>query len=469
MNKMTNLKRKGFPTLMYGVSVILKTIQSMIKKYCISLAGCLILGAVAVAFPSTGAVPLPELTVPNGFGVNIHFRSEPRDLDLISDAEFKFIRIDLTWGAVERKKGAYEFEKSGYDALTKGCSKRGIRILYILDYSNRLYESDRSVRTEQGRRAFAAFAEAAAKRYAGKAILWEIWNEPNIKQFWRPQPSADDYCKLVKLTAPRLKEADSTGLVVAPATSGIPFGWLQECFKTGLLKWIDALTVHPYRPQPPETVIKDYARLRELIKRYAPEGDPASREPKDIPVLSGEWGYSLINWDKSRLTEQQQAQYLVRMFLVNLHQRIPVSIWYDWKNDGTNPNEREHHFGTMTHDLKPKTAYLAAKTLSSTLAGYSVEQRLDVDSKNDFVLKLTKTCASPRPSEGLGSQSSKENEAVVFWTMGKEHEITLPTRPGERMLVNLLGNKTKLSWQTDGLKLSISQSPQYLLITTVRL
>jgi len=411
----------------------------MIKKCCIPLAGCLILGAIAN--PSMGAILLPELTVPNGFGVNIHFRGEPRDLDLIADAGFKFIRMDLTWGAVERKKGVYEFEKSGYDTLTKGCSKRGIRILYILDYSNRLYESDRSVRTEQGRRAFAAFAEAAAKRYAGKGILWEIWNEPNIKQFWRPQPSVDDYCKLVKLTAPRLKEADSTGLVVAPATSTIPFNWLEQCFKKGLLKWIDVLSVHPYRPQPPETVIKDYVRLRELVTRYAPKA-------KKMPIISGEWGYSNINWDKTHLSNEQQAQYLAREFLINLHQSIPVSIWYDWKNDGTNPNEREHNFGTITHDLKPKAAYLAAKTLASMLKGYRIEKRLDLDSEKDFAFKLTKN----------------GNQAIAFWTMGKEHDITLPISPGQGMHIDILGSKTSLSWKTDRLKLSISQSPQYLLI-----
>jgi beta-glucosidase/6-phospho-beta-glucosidase/beta-galactosidase len=144
----------------------------------------------AVALPVIGAVSpvptsaesLPHPAIPNGFGVNIHFRGEPCDLDLIAGAGFKFIRMDLVWASVERVKGVYDFEKSGYDALTQGCAKRGIRILYILDYSNKLYESDRSVRTEAGRKAFADFAEAAAKRCAGKGILWEIWNEPNIKQ-----------------------------------------------------------------------------------------------------------------------------------------------------------------------------------------------------------------------------------------------------------------------------------------------
>jgi len=411
----------------------------MIKNYYLSLAGCLIL-AIVVA-PALGAAALPELTVPNGLGVNIHFRGEPHDLDLISDAGFRFIRMDLAWEAIERKKGLYEFEKSGYDALTKGCSKRGIRILYILDYSNRLYEADRSVRTEQGRDAFAAFAQAAARRYAGKAILWEIWNEPNIKQFWSPQPSADDYCKLVEQTAGQLRKADPTGLVVAPATSGIPLGWLEQCFEKGLLKHIDVLSVHPYRPQPPETVIPDYDKLRKLIDRYVPEG-------KKIPIISGEWGYSSINWDKSRLSDEQQACYLARMFLVNLYQGIAVSIWYDWKNDGTNPDEREHNFGTVTGDLKPKTAYLVAKALARTLGGYRVQKRLDLPSEKDFALKLSKD----------------NNEAIAFWTVDQQHEVTLPMGPGKALLIDFLGSQTNLSCKAEGLNLSISQSPRYLLL-----
>lgn len=394
-----------------------------------------------LASPVAGAVPLPELLIPNGFGANIHFRGEPEDLDLIRDGGFNVIRMDLTWGGVERKKGVYDFEGVGYDALTRGCTKRRIRLMYILDYSNKLYETERSVRTEAGRKAFAAFSEAAAKRYKGKGILWEIWNEPNIKVFWTPQPSVDDYCKLVELTAPLITKADTSGLVVAGATSGIPFTWLEDCFKKGLLNWIDVLSVHPYRPQRPETVIKDYARLRGLIKRYAPKS-------KNIPIISGEWGYSNINWDKARLSDEKQAQYLAREFLINLYQKIPVSIWYDWKNDGANPNEREHNFGTVEQDLKPKTAYLAAKTLSSALAGYSVEERIELDNDRDFALKLTKGKA----------------HAVAIWTTAKEHQVTLKIPPGEGTLLDMLGKKRNLYWKATGLNLSISQSPQYILI-----
>jgi len=375
------------------------------------LAGCLIMGVLANS--ATEQVPLPKLTIPDGFGVNIHFTNEPRDLDLIAEAGFKFIRMDLGWGGVEREKGVYNF--GGHDALTEGCLKRGIRIIYIVDYSNKLYESDMSVRTAEGREAFAAFAETAAKRYAGQGMLWEIWNEPNLKQFWRPQPSIEDYCALVEATVPRIRAADPSGIILAPTTSGIPFDWLEECFKKGLLEWIDALSVHPYRSHPPEDVLKDYAQLRELMGKYLPEG-------KEMPVISGEWGYSQINWDKSNLPEEQQGQYLVRMFLINLMEGVPISIWYDWKDDGTDPDEREHHFGTMTHDLNTKPAYLAAKTLAHTLGGYSFVQRIDLESEQDFALELARG----------------QSKAIAFWTTGEEHEITIPMGGNDTLKVNML-------------------------------
>jgi hypothetical protein len=403
----------------------------------------LILFLAMAAFSPTAlsAESLPAPSIPNGFGVNIHFTGLPRDLHMIADAGFKFVRMDLAWSRVERTKGEYDFMESGYDALTLGCEKLGIRVLYILDYSNKLYESDRSVHTEDGRKAFADFAAAAAKRYAGKGVLWEIWNEANIKQFWTPQPSMDDYSKLVEAAAPRIRQADPNAQVLAGATSQIPLGWFEDCFKNGLLKWIDALSVHPYRPQPPETVIGDYARLRELIARYAPAG-------KKVPVISGEWGYSNINWDKSRLTEQQQADYLVRMFLINSYQNIPVSIWYDWKNDGTDPNEREHNFGTVKHDLNPKAAYRAMKVLSFTLEGYSISERFNLGNENDFAFLLR----------------NGDSEAVAFWTLSPKHNVDLPINPSEVTLVDIYGGKVIINWKTEHLNLSVEQSPQYLLI-----
>jgi len=410
-------------------------------KWVLAVAGLLL---AVLGMDGSVAADLPGLTISDGFGVNIHFRHDPPDLDMIAEAGFRFIRMDLGWEGVEREKGVYDFERTGYDALTAGCVRRGIRILYIIDYSNRLYESERSVRTAEGRRAYAAFAQAAATRYAGKGILWEIWNEPNIKQFWTPEPNVEDYCAMAMEAIPLIRKADPSGVVVAPATSGVPHGWIEECFKKGLLAQLDAVSVHPYRPQNPETVVADYEKLRKLIKQYSPD--------RRVPIISGEWGYSNVNWDRKPLSPETQAQYLAREYLTNLWQDIPVSIWYDWKNDGTDPTEREHNFGTVMHDLKPKPAYTAARTLNTTLAGFTFDKRIETDSADDFVLQFIR--------DG--------RQALTLWTTGDDHEITLTLPPGRAALVDMQGERSRIQWTEPGPKITLTQSPQYLLIRPTR-
>lgn len=354
------------------------------------------------------AAGFPPLTVPTGLGVNIHFTGAPaRDLDMIQAAGFKFIRMDFTWSAVEREKGVYDFR--AYDELTEALAKRGIRALYILDYGNSLYESEQSVRTEDGRQAFARFAAAAAARYRGRGILWELWNEPNIS-FWKPQPNVDDYMALAKVVFPAIRHADPKALCVAPATSGIPMDFLESCFRQGLLRLVDGVTVHPYRGKPPETVADDIVRLRALMARYG----------RTLPVLSGEWGYSSV-WKGQ--DEQLQGRYLARQFLTNLSLGIPVSIWYDWHDDGPDPKESEHHFGTVTLDYNPKPAYLAMKRLVGELKGKRFVKRLQ-SATDDYLLLF----------------SDRSRRTIAAWTVGEAHEVE-PVR---------------------GLKVTLNGDPQYL-------
>src|SRR6266704_2156019 len=87
------------------------------------------------------AAELPEPVLPAGVGVNIHLATgHARDLDLIAAAGFKFIRMDFGWGGTERKKSEYNW--TAYDELTANLEKRGLRAIYILDYSNPLYEEE---------------------------------------------------------------------------------------------------------------------------------------------------------------------------------------------------------------------------------------------------------------------------------------------------------------------------------------
>src|SRR6476646_4254882 len=158
---------------------------------------------VRAAEPS---LPAPGL-VPDGLGVNIHSTDpRPGEMEMLAAAGFRFVRMDFTWGGTERNRGEYDF--AAYERLLAALDRHEIRAVFILDYSNRLYDDGLSPHTDDGRAAFARWAAAAATHFKGRGVIWEVWNEPNIKQFWKPQPSADDYAKLALAAAKAIHAAE---------------------------------------------------------------------------------------------------------------------------------------------------------------------------------------------------------------------------------------------------------------------
>src|ERR1041384_5022209 len=112
------------------------------------------------------------------FGINNAFQPDTRDLDArlaaLQQAGIKWGRQDFTWRRIEKAKGEYDW--SGYDTLVEKCRETGLSILGNLTYQPAFYD----LRSHEAVEAYAAFARAAATRYAGKVDHWQIWNEPNL-------------------------------------------------------------------------------------------------------------------------------------------------------------------------------------------------------------------------------------------------------------------------------------------------
>ena len=408
----------------------------------------------AFAMPSPAAEhhsSLPDPGTIDGLGVNIHFTdARPGEMEMLAAGGFRCVRMDLSWARTEREQGRYDF--SAYDRLLTASRPHQIRALFILDYSNSLYEKDRSVATREGREAYARWAAAAAAHFRGQGILWEIWNEPNISGFWKPEPNVEDYAAMALAACQAIRTVAPAEAIIGPATSRIDLEFLEGCFKAGLLQWWDAVSVHPYRQSAPETAAVEYHRLRQLIDRYAPAD-------KSIPIISGEWGYSAA-WNGFDPVEQ--GKLLPRQWLTNLSQDIPVSIWYDWHDDGRDPHEAEHHFGTVENEAhrgrqpvyNPKPAYLAAKTLTATLAGYRFRKRLATSDPTAYALLF----------------ENGDQQRVAVWTTGSEPtEIKIPSRDSRFERISHTGESHSPISATDGfLEVTATDSPQYLVAAAPR-
>ncbi|MDH7601001.1 MAG: cellulase family glycosylhydrolase [Armatimonadota bacterium] len=398
--------------------------------------GALVVIFIWASIASSASHGLPNPVIPDCLGVNIHFTGrEDSQVEQIAQAGFRFIRMDFHWHVVEKERGTYDF--TAYDELVDSLAARGIRPLFILDYGNPLYDRGLAPRTEEARKAFANFAAAAARHFRGRGVIWEIWNEPNLAQFWRPDPNPEHYVKLAELVSRAVKSADPGCTILAPALSGWDVGFMKAVCERGLLKYVDAVSLHPYGCSIPEDAERYYSAMRQIIVQYKPAD-------RDIPIVSGEWGYSSVGG----FSVERQAQYLVRMFIVNLINDVRLSIWYDWRDDGPDPNEREHHFGTVYLDGRPKPAYVAMQTLARELAGYTFAARLPLGSDERDYLVLFKKGDDCR---------------LAAWTTGEKHTVRLPVDVSDFELVSLLGERKRVKVSEGALSLELSGSVTYVV------
>ena len=412
--------------------------------------------------PSSNAQNLTD-----GLGVNIHFTNpQPGEMKMIADAGFRWVRMDFIWADTEREPGRYDF--SAYDRLMQSLDQYNLRALFILDYRNPRYDNGAPPRTENARQAFALWAVAAAKHFAGRRVIWETYNEPNVPLFWPPRPNVDEYIALALTVARAFRANVPNEKLIGPATLGIDFSFLESCFKAGLLDYWSAVSVHPYRQTNPEDAVNEYCRLRQLIDRYprragtrsSSDGlsvSTASGSDRVIPIISGEWGFSSA-W--RGLSEEKQGTLLAREMLTNVANGIPISIWYDWRDDGIKPDDPEDHFGLVRNAYRPgrdqvyepKPAYLAARTFSEYFNGYQFEKRLPIGSDNDYVLVFSKA----------------GDRRIAAWTTSPTaRRVNVPLGAGTFDLMKHTGETTTtVSANQQSLTIEVSTAPTYVMRTT---
>jgi hypothetical protein len=406
------------------------------KRWVCSLLITGLLAASAGVGHAVGAEPL----APMQRGIAVHFTGKQPDVEMIAKAGFTVVRNDLFWNQIERHKGQYDFQQ--YDELHESLLEHGLRPMYILDYSNALYEEEHSIVTEEGRAAFVRYVREAVSRYKNAGVIWEIWNEPNHPMFWKQkdgQPGWDHYAKLVAAVAPVIREIDPSATVLTPSaaqkhrTDDLDVEWLDKAFGRGILEHSDAVSIHPYTGFAPEVVTEEYRQLRSLIAKHS---------SKPLQVVSGEWGYSIKpGWSGQRLSLLDQAQRNVRATLLNDMNGVPLHVWYEWRDlsgDG---------FGIVDRNMRPRPAYQAAKTMNEQLAGFVFEARVPLLSEQDYLLRYT---------------NEKGEKAYAFWTADKAHDVVLPLSSFVGTMTTMDGRKSPVRGEASHLKVRIEPSPAYL-------
>jgi hypothetical protein len=206
-------------------------------------------------------------------------------------------RTDVRWDSVERTIGYYNF--SNVLPFLSPLLANDLIPLLIIDGSNALYGPTGSpysqMRNDSTRAAFVRYAIATMEHFQGHGIVWELENEPDQAacQLDPTKHECEWYALLAQeVVAAKVQSPARNEILVGPASASlaggaagaIDFPFLKFLVKRGALRGFDAVSVHCYSADEPESRLQPYGTLRSLLD--------SADVTKGMPILSGEWGYS---------------------------------------------------------------------------------------------------------------------------------------------------------------------------------
>lgn len=341
-----------------------------------------------------------QLSSPSyGFEAYLWWKEEiaTRDLGLIREAGFGWVKQTFAWRDIELEKGKYDWSNAdrvvflATDVFTRNLIIRLDREPW---WDRHDYPLDQGIAAGPPRTLenFFDFCGVIAARYKGRVAAYQVWNEPNLAREWggmTPDPVA--YVAMLKGCYQAIKRADPRALVISaglsPTGNGPPAAmpnevFLERMYDAGAAPYFDLLGVHaPGFRAPPEAdpglvaAVPELGGQRFFAFRHVEDmraimvkhGDAA----KQVAVLEFGWTSDPINTSYAwfAVDEKLKADYMVRAFHFARHNWSPwigpmiaLSLpQFDWTPDN------EQYWWAVIEPAYPQTvtrpAYDALKAM----------------------------------------------------------------------------------------------------------
>ena len=195
------------------------------------------------------------------------------DMEMLKRAGIRLLRISFGWDGIEEKPGVYNW-LFWDEYVRQAVDDYGITLVPYICYTPRWNSTGDSTNywnhTPKDYEAFGRFVSALVTRYKDRIKSWELWNEPDIKEYW--SGNAADLAKLTKIGAQAVRKADPQALVVLAGLAGHT-RFTRELFqKHGISQYVDVVNCHSYfetwNGKPLEAVIPYVDTLSRIIKQY---------------------------------------------------------------------------------------------------------------------------------------------------------------------------------------------------------
>jgi polysaccharide biosynthesis protein PslG len=263
-------------------------------------------------------------------GVNTH-QAWGESIEILKDMGATWVRVSQPWAEIETRAGVYDFAFT--DLMLNDLKARGMKVLFILAYPPPFWSSNGQQNGLPDQGAWTRYVDAVTRRYAGSVDAWEIWNEPNLGQFFKG--TVWQYIDVVlKPASPIIRRNAPGALIAAPGITHIleawPDFWMTQLRWFDVLDTFDVVAYHLYANS-------NVAKFKERMSKSEFLA-PSVRRVMEVSGLAGkpfwltEYGCDV---DENVGGEEAQGDCLVGM--AQVMKDLPwVSGWFTYAmNDGT--------------------------------------------------------------------------------------------------------------------------------------
>jgi len=406
------------------------------------------------------AVARPRKT--SGFRDNSPFgvagvAKTPQDRKLLAEMGAAWIQFTIPWAWAEPKPGVYWFSPGGvdygYDDWVSEANKIGIRSA-IQFRSTPLWASAGRIGSYKGTERsqmhppddehwddFEKFIGVVVDRFRPLGVRhYQMWSEAEGSLFQRwatPRfPKVEAYQKMLVHGRAALRKHDPDALLIAPGDILVDFLHVSEDGYTEPEKYlgkpseyagrtlagigrntVDIVAGHfywtdwqssPKRLWSPEA--RNPGRGNKTLTEILADAQKIAR---DRPLWNTEAGYgsarSAETPENLFTSEDEQADLLVRYFLLNLAWGVDKVFWYTWRDSD------QTSYGLLRADGTVKPAYVAYRTMTERLEGLRFD-RLVVAGPERWIVRFT------------GSRT-----ALIVWKTSKDDETVRVSVPWSRV------------------------------------
>jgi hypothetical protein len=296
----------------------------------------------------------------------------------------RITRDGYEWAWVQQmRKGSFRRDSAinmAEDIIRKQYPAAGIESLRLLGYGNQAFfdpaknSLDDPVQWERFTEGFAEYARQIVEDQP-ETRTFEIWNEWNLTSSFggnKAMRSAKAYARFfvpVALAIRKMRPGAQIlthGLAISSEADGFPDNryLIHLLNEPGVLALADGISLHPYYyslDASPERLFNYLSFTRAQLMQEVPgfqERNPPFHITETGFATAKKGGLSIASHWGYNISETLQAHFLERTLL--LAWALPYVqniVLHNFVDNGQDPDNLEHNFGVLRHDLSPKPAF----------------------------------------------------------------------------------------------------------------